>query len=150
MWKWHFLCWSLVDCKLFNVTEGPSLSWLHGSWINNYLCNQCQITIKVVSLNLFMTRCTRYNIIWLVTGQWFSPGILVSSTNKTDPHDITEILLKVLLSTINQTKSCRGIHDYLPLYCPMYYLYLQLQSYRQWEMMVMFWLPWIQLAECWN
>ena len=27
--------------------------------------------------------------------QWFSPGTPVSSTNKTDSHDITEILLKV-------------------------------------------------------
>jgi hypothetical protein len=30
---------------------------------------------------------------WLVTGRWFSPGPPVSSTNKTDCHDITEILL---------------------------------------------------------
>jgi hypothetical protein len=37
---------------------------------------------------------------WLVTGQWFSLGTLVSSTNKTDRHDITEILLKVALNTI--------------------------------------------------
>jgi hypothetical protein len=28
----------------------------------------------------------------------------VSSTNKTDRHDITEILLKVALNTIKQTK----------------------------------------------
>jgi len=34
---------------------------------------------------------------WLATGRWFS---LVSSTNKTDLHDITEILLKVTLNTI--------------------------------------------------
>jgi hypothetical protein len=27
-----------------------------------------------------------------VTGRWFSPGILVSSTNKTDFHDKAEIL----------------------------------------------------------
>jgi hypothetical protein len=39
-----------------------------------------------------------------VTGRWFSPGPPVSSTNKTDRHDIiTEILLKVALSTIKQT-----------------------------------------------
>jgi hypothetical protein len=31
----------------------------------------------------------------LATGQWFSPGTPVSSTNKTDRHDMTEILLKV-------------------------------------------------------
>ena len=29
---------------------------------------------------------------------WFSPGTPVSSINKTDRHDITEILLKVALS----------------------------------------------------
>ena len=35
-------------------------------------------------------------------GLWFSPGIPVSSSYKTDRHDITEILLKVALNTINQ------------------------------------------------
>jgi len=34
-------------------------------------------------------------------GLWFSAGTPVSSTNKTDIHDITEILLKVALNTIN-------------------------------------------------
>ena len=38
----------------------------------------------------------------LTTDQWFSPGTAVSSTNKTDRHDITEILLKV--SGINHHK----------------------------------------------
>ena len=38
---------------------------------------------------------------WLATGQWFSPGTPVSSINKTDRHDIAEILLKVVLNTIN-------------------------------------------------
>jgi hypothetical protein len=33
-------------------------------------------------------------------GRWFSPGTPVSSTNKTNRHDITEILLKVALNTI--------------------------------------------------
>jgi len=32
---------------------------------------------------------------WLAAGRWFSPGTTVSSTNKTDRHDIAEILLKV-------------------------------------------------------
>ena len=36
--------------------------------------------------------------------QWFAPGSPVSSTYKTDRHDIAEILLKVALDTINQTK----------------------------------------------
>jgi hypothetical protein len=38
------------------------------------------------------------------TGRWFSPGTTVFSTNKTNRHDITELLLKVALNTINQTK----------------------------------------------
>ena len=37
---------------------------------------------------------------WLAAGWWFSPGTPVSSTNKIDCHDITEILLKVALNTI--------------------------------------------------
>ena len=37
-----------------------------------------------------------------MTDWWFSPDTLVSSTNKTDCHDITEILLKVALNTNNQ------------------------------------------------
>ena len=40
---------------------------------------------------------------WLATGRWFSPGPPVYSTKKTDRHDIAEILLKVVLNTINQT-----------------------------------------------
>jgi hypothetical protein len=36
-----------------------------------------------------------------VVGQWFSHGILVTSTNKTDCHDVTEILLKAALNIIN-------------------------------------------------
>jgi hypothetical protein len=41
----------------------------------------------------------------LAAGQWFSPGTLVSSSNKTDHHDIIEILLKLALNTIT-THSC--------------------------------------------
>jgi hypothetical protein len=38
-----------------------------------------------------------------VTGLWLILGTPVSSTNKTDRHDITEILLKVALNTITLT-----------------------------------------------
>jgi hypothetical protein len=37
-----------------------------------------------------------------MAGWWFSPDTPVSFTNKTDSHDITEILLKVQLNTIPQ------------------------------------------------
>ena len=35
-----------------------------------------------------------------MTDWWFSPGTPVSSTNKTDCHDLAEIVLKVVLNTI--------------------------------------------------
>jgi hypothetical protein len=41
----------------------------------------------------------------LAHGRWFSPGTPASSTIKAGHHDITEILLKVALNTINQIKS---------------------------------------------
>jgi hypothetical protein len=43
----------------------------------------------------------------IATGRWFSPGTPVSSTNKTDCHDIAEVLLKVALNTITFT-----LYDY--------------------------------------
>jgi hypothetical protein len=39
---------------------------------------------------------------WLVTGRRFSPSTPVSVNSKTDRHDITEILLKVVLNIITQ------------------------------------------------
>jgi hypothetical protein len=39
-----------------------------------------------------------------MTGQWFPKGTPLSSINKADLYNITEILLKVALNTINQTK----------------------------------------------
>jgi len=52
-----------------------------------------------------MGRCTQYYIIHICdkvcqSHLWFSLGNPVSSTNKTDRHDIAEILLNVALNTI--------------------------------------------------
>ena len=41
-----------------------------------------------------------YKFEWFATGRWFFPGTPVPSTNKTDRHEINEILLKVALNTI--------------------------------------------------
>ena len=38
-----------------------------------------------------------------MASRWFSPGTSVSSINKTDCHDINEILLKVALNTTTLT-----------------------------------------------
>jgi len=47
-----------------------------------------------------MTCCVYFVTVPHSYHRWFSPGTPVSSTNKTDCHDITEILLKVALNTI--------------------------------------------------
>jgi hypothetical protein len=81
-------------------------SWLYGSWTSNYLCNQCLSPLMLwvqtpLKQGLLDTTWSDKVCQWLATGRWFSSGTLVSSTNKTYRHDITEILLKVALNTIN-------------------------------------------------
>jgi len=64
-------------------------------WIYNYLCNRCLSPLKLCVWISFMARCTRYNFMWWRLSM--TCGCLVffpvSSTNKTDHHDIPEILL---------------------------------------------------------
>jgi hypothetical protein len=125
--------WELF-IKLFNTTIPcwrPSWLRSYGSWICNYLCNQCLSLLKLWVLLVphhlqtqdqckhcqikkyqrqqwmvwFMVEPRSWRGIldttlcdkvcqWLAAGRWFSPGTQVSSTNKTDRHEITEILLK--------------------------------------------------------
>jgi hypothetical protein len=56
----------------------------------------------------------RYNIGQIRFFLNCSPGTPVSSTNKTDLHDIAEILLKVALNTINLTLEVISKETYLP------------------------------------
>jgi hypothetical protein len=42
----------------------------------------------------------------LATGRWYSPDTPVPSTNKTDRHDITEIMFKVALNTLTKPGVC--------------------------------------------
>ena len=72
-----------------SVSEESSWSWSYGSWIYNYLCNQClspltlwvRIPFRRGVLNT--TLCDKVYK-WLATGRWFSPGTPVSSPNKPD------------------------------------------------------------------
>jgi hypothetical protein len=47
----------------------------------------------------------------LASGRLFSPGsgTSVSSTNKTDIQDMTEVLLKMVLNTLNQTHTIESL-----------------------------------------
>ena len=70
------------------------------------------VTFKRIQMICFLKTCQNTSLRLLdttlcdtvlsvsATGRWFSPSTPVSSTNKTDRHDITEILLKVALNTI--------------------------------------------------
>ena len=58
------------------TTKVSSLNPVHGGVLDTTLCNKF---------------CQR-----LATVRWFSRDTLVSSTNKTDSHAITDILLKVV------------------------------------------------------
>jgi hypothetical protein len=98
-------------------TKGPSWPWSHCSWIYNYLCNRCLSWLMLWVRIPLRVRCTTLCdkvCQWLAAGRWFSLGTPVSS-NKTNRHDIAEILLKVALSTINQPFLRRLIYFNLAL-----------------------------------
>ena len=96
-----------IDLSTWDHTTcmGPSWLWSYGSWIYNYLWNQClspltlQVRIPLRWGVLDRTLCDKV-CQWLGAGQWFSVSIPVSSTNNTDCHYVTTILLKVALNTI--------------------------------------------------
>jgi hypothetical protein len=97
---YHIVCLSVITITI----EGL---WSYGSWIYNYLCNQCLSPLMLWVRISIRARCTTLCdkvCQWLATDWWFFPGIPVSSTDKTDCYDITEILLKVVLNTIKQTQ----------------------------------------------
>jgi hypothetical protein len=101
----HYLTISNLTFNLLNLFVWSSGPWSHGSWIFNYLCNQFLSPLVLWVLLPLRARCiTLCDKVcqWLATCQWFSPGTPISSTNKTDHHDIAEILLKVAINTIKR------------------------------------------------
>jgi hypothetical protein len=102
-----------VTIAYIRVWGGQSWSWSYVSWIYIYLCNQCLTPLNcefesrswrgVCDTTLWDKVCQ-----WLATSRWFSPGNLVSSTNKTDRHYITEMLVKMALNTITITLTHLG------------------------------------------
>ena len=91
------------------LSSGPS--WSCGSWIYDYLCNQC-----LSPLMLRVRILLRRGVLDILC-EFFSDlrQSVASSTNNTDSHDITEILLKLALSTITIpplfviTNHCRSV-----------------------------------------
>jgi hypothetical protein len=86
--------------------RGPLWSWSYGSWIYNYLCNQCLSPLMLRVRISIRARCTSLCdkvCQWAATVGGFLWVLWFNSTNKTDCHDVTEILLKVSLYTTKQT-----------------------------------------------
>jgi hypothetical protein len=61
------------------------------------------VSVTLLKRGVFDTTLGDKVSLGLAAAQWFSPGTLVSSTNKTDHHNIAEILLKVVLNIKNQS-----------------------------------------------
>ena len=108
-WMHGFLTKIVMLWGLYILTRGRRDLMVVG-FTTNYLWNQYLSPLKLwvrTPLRRGVLDTTLYDKVyqWLATGRWFSPGTPVSSTNKTDCQNITEILLKVALNIINQTKS---------------------------------------------
>ena len=61
------LCAVISACTCENyisLKREPSWSWSYGSWIYNYLCNQCLSPLKLWVRIPLMARRTRYNILF--------------------------------------------------------------------------------------
>jgi len=52
------------------LTRGSSWLWSYGSWIYNFLCNQCKWPQTLWVRTLFIARCTRYNIMSVTCDRW--------------------------------------------------------------------------------
>ena len=112
-----------------SFSMGASWPWSYGRWIYDYLCNWCLSPLMLwvrISVRAKCTTLCDKVCQWIATGQWFSLDPPVSSTNKTDRHDITEVLLKMALNTIkqtNQTTSIKSDSVKLALCAHIFFLY---------------------------
>ena len=85
---WQELSLCGTNAKIYSIgLRGRRGSWSYGSWIYNYLCNQClsplmlwvRISLRqgVLNTTLYDKVCQLLEAVW-----WFSLGTPVSSTNK--------------------------------------------------------------------
>ena len=69
-----------------------------------HYCISCEFESRswrgVLNTTLCVKVCQR-----LAAGRWFSPDTQISSTNRTDRHDITELLLKAKHHNSNTNES---------------------------------------------
>ena len=97
----HYMNRYVIDRRIKLVFQFTSVPYIHRYMFESRLYR------GVLDKTLCDKACQ-----WLAAGRWFSLGTPISPTNKTDRHDITEILLNVVLNTINLNL----IHVKLELY----------------------------------
>ena len=100
--KWRFVLNSNHWLTHSFQEMGSSWSWSHGQLIYN----QCLSPFKLSARITLLVRCTRYNIMWYSLSVTCGRSV-VSSTNESDHHNTTTILLKVALNTITLTLTLR-------------------------------------------
>jgi hypothetical protein len=103
--NWIDKTWDLHLCKLESAyNDDPcQIQWhFYFFFKSKFFMLQLMIwtTTQLWRCVLDTTLCDKVRQL-LATGRWFPSGTLFSSTNKTDRRDITEMLLKVALSTIS-------------------------------------------------
>ena len=130
----QFYLWLAVDLKfspsnLISSTNNTDPKDVH---VNEIFFKVCLSTYNPLDLQLPMQLVSITSKVvslkpvhfcqWLAIDRWFSPGTLVSSINKIDCHDITEILSKVALNTIHQPQPYNpDIHIHVITLDFMYY-----------------------------
>jgi hypothetical protein len=110
--------------------------------LDTTLCDQvCQL-IQLRRCVLDTTLCDQV-CQWLAIVLWFSPGTSVSSINKTDHNDKTQILLKVASNTINQT-CIKDIISYIQSWYKMWIINMIYLSFYE----IFSILTWLLLSLC--
>jgi hypothetical protein len=118
-----FNCYDTNCCY---ISLEPSRAWLYGSWIYNYLCNQCLSPPMLWVWMLIRARCTTLCdkvCQWLATCWWFSLGPPVSSTNKTWFKKIEAIEKRIIcpdnISACEEGQTCCKQGDKRYACCPL-------------------------------
>ena len=120
--------------KIVSIVLTFSLKIIVRQFLNHfhkdYLKTNFNLTTKItLTIKKIVLRCTRYNIIWwslsiTCDSSMVFSGTPVFSTNKTDCHNITEILLKGAINTISHLpeQSSSFLLHVVSLHCFQYYL----------------------------
>jgi len=104
----HYKNWIFNYIDFYLNKRVPSIDYLCGICLDHYVSGVVVIVwlwVRIRSWSGILDTTLCDNVCqWIATGLWSSPGTPVSFINKTDRHDITEILLNVTSNTINQSQ----------------------------------------------